>query len=440
MDIERLGKKYLWHPYTQMSEMLDSKIRVIVKGEGFYLIDSEGNKYIDSIASMWCNVWGHSNNELLDAIKEQLYTLPHSSLFGLSNDKAILLAERLAKLTKLDKVFYADNGSSAVEIAIKMAIQYWKNINEPRDKIISLKKGYHGDTIGAISVGYLEHFFTNYKDLLFDVKRLDTPYIFRKSIEMSDEDYINYCIDIVESELKENPACMIMESGAQLAGGVIIYPNNYQAEISRLCKKYDTLLILDEIATGFGRLGNMVEFIAQDSMPDIATFGKMLTGGYLPLSAVLTTNDIFDAFLGNYYDNKQLFHGHTFTGYPLGCIAALTNIHLYEKYNLIQNVRRKSDIIKKRLEEFKSDIIGDIRHKGMAVGIELVKPKSKEPLRSKESMTHLIMEEGLKRGSYIRSLGHIILLMPALAMDNDTLTRVLDITYDIIKSLEKINA
>jgi len=440
MDIEELDKRYLWHPYTQMSEMLSSKIRVIVRGEGFYLIDKDGNKYIDAVSSMWCNVWGHNNIELINAIKEQLYTLPHSSLFGLSNDKAILLAEMLCKLTKLDKVFYAENGSSAVEVAIKMAIQYWRNINEPKYNIISLKHGYHGDTIGSISVGYIEDFFSNYKDLLFNVKRLDSPYLFRKSIDMSDDDYINYCIDIVEQALKENPACMIMESGAQLAGGVIIYPQNYQAKISELCKKYDTLLILDEIATGFGRLGNMIEFIAQNSMPDIAIFGKMLTGGYLPLSAVLTSNKIYNAFLDDYYKNKQLFHGHTFTGHPLGCVAALTNIQLYEKYKLIEEVRRKSSIIKNRLEEFKSNIIGDIRHKGMVAGIELVKPNSKEPLRFRQSMTYTIMDEGFKRGVYIRPLGNVMLIIPALAIDDHTLNKVLDIAYDIIKSLERINA
>lgn len=439
MNLEELDKLYLWHPYTQMQEMLDRKIRIIERAEGFYLIDTEGNRYIDGAASMWCNVWGHTKKELVDVMKEQLDKLQHSSLFGLSNDKAILLAERLCKLTNMDKVFYASDGSSAIEVAIKMAIQYWKNNGEKRNKIVALKNGYHGDTIGSMSVGYVEQFFSNYKQLLFNVKHVESPYLFRKSKDMQDQDYINYCLDLIESELKDqDAACVIMESGAQLAGGAIIYPPNYQHTISKLCKEYDSLLILDEIATGFGRLGNMVEFIAQESEPDIVTFGKMLTAGYMPLSVTLTTNKIYDEFLGDYYDNKQLFHGHTYTGHPLACVIALTNIDLYKRYNLIDNIKEKSRIIEDRVKEFDSKIIGDIRHKGMAVGIELVKENSKEPLRLKRAINHVIMEEAFKRGAYIRPLANIIMIMPPLAIDNDTLNRLLDITDDVIKTIEKM--
>ena len=436
MNLEDLDKKYLWHPYTQMQEMLDGKIRVINRAEGFHLIDMEGNRYIDGVASMWCNVWGHGRREIIDAIKDQLDKVQHSSLFGLSNDKAIILAERLCRLTNMDKVFYTNDGSSAVEVAIKMAVQYWQNINEKRSKIIALKNGYHGDTIGSMSVGYVEQFFSNYKQLLFDVKHLDSPYLFRKSKDMSDEDYINYCIDMVEKELKDDVICLIMESGAQLAGGAVIYPDNYQSKISKLCKKYNTLLILDEIATGFGRLGNMVEFLAQDSEPDIVTFGKMLTAGYMPLAATLTTDKIYNAFLADYYHNKQLFHGHTFTGYPLAASTALANLDLYKQYNLIDEVRRKSKIIANRLKEFDSSIIGDIRHKGMAVGIELV--KDKEPLRLRRAVNHVIMEEAFKRGAYIRPLANIMMLMPPLAIDDDSLNKLLDIAYDVIKAIEHI--
>ncbi|RMF30970.1 MAG: aspartate aminotransferase family protein [Candidatus Nitrosothermus koennekii] len=239
-------------------------------------------------------------------------------------------------------------------------------------------------------------------------------------------------------ELKEHPICMIMENGAQFAGGAIIYPNNYQHNISKLCKEYDTLFILDEIATGFGRLGNMIEFIAQDSKPDIVTFGKMLTAGYLPLSVTLTNNKIYDAFLADYYDNKQLFHGHTYTGYPLACATALTNLELYDKYNLIDEVRKKSKIIENRLKEFNNRIIGDIRHKGMAVGIELINPNDKTPLRLKRAVNHVIMEEAFKRGAYLRPLANIMMLMPPLAIDNDSLNKLLDITYDVINTLEKM--
>ncbi|RMF31526.1 MAG: aspartate aminotransferase family protein, partial [Candidatus Nitrosothermus koennekii] len=202
MNLEEIDREHLWHPYTQMQEMLDRKIRIIDRAEGFHLIDIEGNRYIDGVASMWCNVWGHNRVEIINTIKEQINNLTHSSLFGLSNDKAILLAERLSNLTGMDKVFYANDGSSAVEVAIKIAVQYWKNIGEKRDKIIALKNGYHGDTIGSMSVGYVEQFFSNYKQLLFNVKHVDSPYMYRKSKDMSDRDYINYCLDAVEKELK----------------------------------------------------------------------------------------------------------------------------------------------------------------------------------------------------------------------------------------------
>ncbi|MEM2855706.1 MAG: adenosylmethionine--8-amino-7-oxononanoate transaminase [Candidatus Nitrosocaldaceae archaeon] len=430
MNLEELDKKYIWHPYTQMRDALLSKIRVIERAEGFYLIDSEGNRYIDGVASMWCNVWGHGKREIIDAIKEEIDRLQHSSLFGLSNDKAIILAEKLCKLTYMDKVFYSGDGSSAVEVALKMALQYWINNKEKRKKVISLKNGYHGDTIGTMSIGYIEDFFSNYKQLLFDVKQITPPYIHRR-VEMSDEDYINHCIDVIERELKDEPICLIMESGAQVAGGALIYPKGYQSRVSKLCREYDTLFILDEIATGFGRLGNMIEFIAQDSRPDIVTFGKMLTAGYLPLAATLTTEKIFNAFLGEYHEHKQLYHGHTFTGNPLACVAALSNLDLYEKYNLIEDVRRKERIIASRLEEFKSDIIEEIRHKGMMIGIQL------KNIRVGKAINYLIMEEGFKRGAYIRPLGNVMMLMPPLSIDDCVLEKLLDIAYNIIRDIEK---
>ena len=435
--LEDLDKRYVWHPYTQMKHMLNSKVRVIVRADGFYLIDEHNNRYIDGVASMWCNVWGHGRREIVDAIKEQLDRLQHSSLFGLASEQSILLAERLARIARMDKVFYASDGASAIEVAIKMALQYWNNINEHRSKFVALKNGYHGDTIGAMSVGYVEQFFKSYKRLLFKVKHVDSPYLFRKSKDMSDQDYINYCIDCIEEQLKDNDTiALVMESGAQLAGGAIIYPNDYQSKVSKLCKQYDTLLILDEIASGLGRLGNMVEYIAQGSDADIVTFGKMLTAGYLPLSATLAKDKIYQAFIADFYDDKQLFHGHTFTGNALACTAALANLELYDRYKLLSIVKRNESIIRSRLNEFKSKIIGDIRHKGMAVGIELVDPRDNKPLRLKEPITHVIMDEAFKRGAYIRPLANIIMLMPPLAIDEHTLDRLLDVAYDVIKAIE----
>lgn len=427
-----------------MKDWQDFDIKVISKAKGSWLIDSEGRKYLDGVASMWCNVWGHTRKEIVNAMIDQVKRLQHSTLFGLANEPAILLAQMMVKQAKgMSRVFYSDNGSTAVEVALKMALQYWRNSGKPnRNRFIALQNGYHGDTIGAMSVGYIQNFFANYRKVLFSVHRVPSPYLYRRPNNMSEDEFVNHCIDSMEMILKKNSnvAAVIMESGAQLAGGAIIYPDGYQKEIKKLCEKYGTLLILDEIATGFGRLGSMVEYIKQESMPDIVAFGKMLTAGYLPLAATLSTEEIYNAFLGEFDEYKQLFHGHTFTGNPIGCATAIANLELYKKEKLIENVRRKSKIIEKRLDEIEGyEIVGDVRHKGMLAGIELVNDKkSKRALRlKKERINYLIMRESLKRGVFLRPLGHIMLLVPPLAIPNKELDMLLDVAVEIIECTQK---
>lgn len=427
-----------------MKDWQDFDIKVISKAKGSWLIDSEGRKYLDGVASMWCNVWGHTRKEIVNAMIDQVKRLQHSTLFGLVNEPAILLAQMMVKQAKgMSRVFYSDNGSTAVEVALKMALQYWRNSGKPnRNRFIALQNGYHGDTIGAMSVGYIQNFFANYRKVLFSVHRVPSPYLYRRPNNMSEDEFVNHCIDSMEMILKKNSnvAAVIMESGAQLAGGAIIYPDGYQKEIKKLCEKYGTLLILDEIATGFGRLGSMVEYIKQESMPDIVAFGKMLTAGYLPLAATLSTEEIYNAFLGEFDEYKQLFHGHTFTGNPIGCATAIANLELYKKEKLIESVRRKSKIIEKRLDEIEGyEIVGDVRHKGMLAGIELVNDKkSKRALRlKKERINYLIMRESLKRGVFLRPLGHIMLLVPPLAIPNKELDMLLDVAVEIIEYIQK---
>ncbi|MGH9878863.1 MAG: aminotransferase class III-fold pyridoxal phosphate-dependent enzyme, partial [Nitrososphaerales archaeon] len=236
-------------------------------------------------------------------------------------------------------------------------------------------------------------------------------------------------------------AAVIMESGAQLAGGAIIFPDGYQKEIKKLCEKYDTLFILDEIATGLGRLGSMFEYRKQQSMPDIVTFGKMLTAGYLPLAATLATQDVYDAFLGEFDEHKHLFHGHTFTGNPIACATAIANLRLYKTEHLIEALPEKSRVIEKRLGEIEQfDIVGDVRHKGMLVGIELVNDKkSKKPCTIKGMrINYRIMQESLKRGVFLRPLGHIVLLVPPLAIPVKELNILLDVAIEIIKQIQKL--
>ena len=427
-----------------MKDWQDFDIKVISKAKGPWLVDSEGRKYLDGVASMWCNVWGHTRKEIVSALIDQVKRLQHSTLFGLANEPAILLAQMMVKQAKgMSRVFYSDNGSTAVEVALKMALQYWRNSGKPnKNRFIALQNGYHGDTIGAMSVGYIRNFFTNYRKVLFSAQRAPSPYLYRRPNNMSEDDFVTHCIDSMEMILKKNSnvAAVIMESGAQLAGGAIIYPDGYQKEIKKLCEKYGTLLILDEIATGFGRLGSMVEYIKQESMPDIVAFGKMLTAGYLPLAATLSTEEIYNAFFGEFDEYKQLFHGHTFTGNPIGCATAIANLELYKKEKLIESVRRKSKIIRKRLDEIEEyEIVGDVRHKGMLAGIELVNDKkSKRALRlKKERINYLIMRESLKRGVFLRPLGHIMLLVPPLAIPNKELDMLLDISVEIIEYIQK---
>ena len=428
-----------------MKDWQDFDIKVIKKAKGPWLIDSEGKKYLDGVASMWCNVWGHTRKEIVNAMVDQIMKLQHSTLFGLANEPSILLAEMLVKYAKgMSRVFYSDNGSTAIEVALKMALQYWRNIGKvDKNKFVVLQNGYHGDTIGAMSVGYIENFFANYKKVLFSVQRAPSPYLYRKANNMSDKEFVIHCIDSMEQILKNDKeiAAVIMESGAQLAGGAIIYPDGYQKEIKKLCQKYDTLLILDEIATGLGRLGSMVEYIKQESVPDIVAFGKMLTAGYLPLAATLSNEEVYNAFLGEFEEQKHLFHGHTFTGNPIACATANTNLQLYKKEQLIENVQRKSRIIEKRLDEIeKFEIVGDVRHKGMMIGIELVNDKkSKKPFVVKgKRVNYLVMQESLKRGVFLRPLGHIMLLVPPLAISTKELNMLIDVAIEIIRCIQKM--
>ena len=449
-SLDKDDKQFVWHPYTQMKDwMQQNNNKIIVKGDGFYLIDSDGNKYLDGIASMWCNVWGHSQNAVTDAMIVQIKTIQHSTLFGLANEPSVNLAEKLLKIAKgMDRVFYSDNGSTAIEVALKMALQYYANIGKPeKNHFISIENGYHGDTVATMSVGYIKKYFGAYKPLLTPVFRAPSP-LYKNSNKINGEDrkkestdFIEKCIEKTENIFKKysKKCCaLVMESGAQIAGGVIIYPPGYQKRIAEICQKYDVLLILDEIATGFGRLGNMIEYMAQDSTPDIVCFGKALTAGYFPLAVTLTTNKIYESFLGEYSENKQFYHGHTFTGNPIGCATALANIEAYQQQNLIQQIRENSKHISKRLREIeRSNIIKDIRHKGLLTGIELEKNgKPIEILKDNQRLNYFVMKESLKMGVFLRSLGNILMFIPPLAINQEDLDKIIDVQFKLIKMIE----
>ncbi|TBR08687.1 MAG: adenosylmethionine--8-amino-7-oxononanoate transaminase [Candidatus Nitrosotenuis sp.] len=429
----------VWHPYTQMSEW-DSFTK-IVKGQGMWLVDSNGNKMLDGVASMWCNVWGHSKKELIYAIKKQSEKIAHSSLFNLTNDQAELLAKKLVNISPhMHKVFYSDDGSTAMEVSFKIALQYWQNKGEKaKSQFATLQNGYHGDTFGAMSVGYVPGFFSKFKDQLYKTIQIPFANSYRLPNNTTPAEHQNQCLGKIEKLFSNNDkiAAFVMESGAQMAGGVNIYQDGFQGKISSLCKKHGVLLILDEIATGFGRLGSLVEYVSQNSRPDIVSYGKMLTGGYITMAATLASKNIYDSFLGKYSDMRHIYHGHTFTGNPLSCAVANENLDLYKKTNLIKKIQKTSKVFEKRTQEIMDlKAVGDIRHKGMLMGIELVRDRRKKtPISFKKSTNKVIFDEAKKNGIYLRTLGNIVMLVPPLAISESELNYLIDGTIRTIKNV-----
>ncbi len=408
-----------------------------------WLIDQDGNKFLDGVASMWCNVWGHSKKELVNVIIKQTKKLQHSSLFNFTNEPVEILAKKLTKLSPgMAQVFFSDNGSTAMEVSIKIALQYWNNLGlKNKTKITTLENGYHGDTFGAMSVGYVPEFFSKFKSKLFSTVQFPVPNSYHVPNNFTKNEFTNYCLEKIEKKLCEDEsiAAFVMESGAQVAGGVNIYPAGFQKQVNEICKKYDVLFVLDEIATGFGRLGSMVEYKNQKCRPDIVSFGKMLTGGYLTLAATLVTKKISDSFLGRFSEMKHLFHGHTYTGNPIAASLANENLRLYQKTKLIQKIQKTSKILKERIPEFyELELVGDVRHKGMLMGIELVENRErKNPIRTKKSINKIVFDEGKKHHIFFRTLGNIIMLVPPLAISKKEINLLIDGTLDTIKGITR---
>jgi len=418
------------------------KRRIINSGQDFYFYDDEGNKYLDGISNMWCNVWGFSENRITNAMINQIKQIPHSTIFGIGNDKSIELSNDFIKLTKgLSKVFFTDNGSSAIEAALKIALQYWYNQgNIKKTSFFSIADGYHGDTIGAMSVGYVEKYFKSYKRLLCKCHVIPSPKrTFPDGIVNSEK--LNLLLERTEKIIEKNAdktAALIMESGAQVAGGVNIYPTHYQKRINEMCKKHNVLFILDEIATGFGRLGNMIEYIAQETVPDIACFGKAITGGYFPLALTVTSNKIFHEFSGSMRDQKHLFHGHTFAGHPIGCTAVIENLRMYKENNLLSKIRSNAKQLKKRLKEFQFiPIVKNIRAKGLLAGFELAVNDNPITMIDNIPLSYFVMRESLKRGVLLRSLGATMIIIPPLAIDSHSLNKIIDTQLEIVKDINR---
>ena len=436
-------KDYLWHPFTQMRDWLAEEPIIIERGEGVYLIDIDGNRYLDGIASMWTNVHGHNHPELNAALKNQLGNIAHSTLLGYSNIPAIQLAQKLVEITPkgLNKVFYSDNGSTAVEVALKMAFQYWQHQGQPQRKLfVHFDKAYHGDTVGAMSVGGIESFHSTFNTLLFNSISVSAPETYR-SFSVAEALKTRW-LDAVEQTLSkhsEQIAGIILEPLVQGAGGMLISPKGFLKELAALAKKWGTLLIVDEVMTGFGRTGKMWACEHENVTPDLLCTAKGLAAGYLPLAATLTTDEIYNAFLGEYSDLKTFFHGHTFTGNPLACAVALENIAIFERENLLDRLQTTIKHFQNRLQGFYAlPHVGDVRVCGMAAGIELMKnPDTYTSYPFEEKIGIRVCKAALAQGAILRPLVNTIVLMPPLQISISELDFLLDRTYRAINTVTK---
>lgn len=440
-------RQYVWHPFTQMKSWNEEEPLIIVSGKGNLVIDVQGNEYIDAYSSLWCNVHGHNVPEINAAVKNQLDLIAHSTLLGAANVPSILLAEKLIQIAPegLTKVFYSDSGATAVEIALKMAYQYWTHIEgKPRKSFITFQEAYHGDTVGSVSLGGMPLFHDIFKGLLFDTHKIPATSTLKQGKTISLEEAGSISLAQAEKVLKTNQGqviAIVVEPLVFGAAGMIVQPEGFVKKLSLLALEYDTLLICDEVATGFGRTGEMFACNSEAVCPDIMTVAKGLTGGYLPVAATLTREKIFNAFLGEFTENKTFFHGHTYTGNQLGCAAALANLDLMEKNQTLTHVKRISALFASKLTKMaeQSPFIGEIRRKGLMTGIEIVQSKkNRVPFPAEKRAGHKIIMECRKHGVLTRNLGDVIVINPPLSiteMELDRILSALELSIDKIANI-----
>ena len=439
---EELDKKYIWHPFTQMKGWVENPQLVIERGDGVKLYDTEGRGYYDGISSLWVNIHGHRRREIDDAIKAQIDKISHSTLLGLINQPSAEFAEKLVEITPegLNKVFYSDDGSTAVEAAVKIAFQYWQFKGRPeKQQFINLGDSYHGDTVGAVSVGNIDVFHKVYKPLLFATKKMTCPSFYHSKLGFkTEEEFLKYLLDELEDYLKENArhvAAMIIEPLVQAAAGMLMQPKGYIKGVRELTKKYGVLLIVDEVATGFGRTGKMFACDLAGISPDIMCLSKGLTGGYMPMAVAITTQKIFDAFYADYIEGKAFMHSHTYAGNPLACSAACAVLDILEEETIIENAQEKAVYFTNKIKEKFANHpnVGDIRHIGLINAIELVEDKAaKKGFDSKLRVGYQIYKKALKKGVILRPLGNVIYFNPPLIIEKADMDYVIEVAYECL--------
>jgi adenosylmethionine-8-amino-7-oxononanoate aminotransferase len=445
-QLEQWDREHVWHPFTPMQAYAAEKPLIIAEARGCFLVDLDGREYLDGVSSLWCNVHGHRVPQLDDALRWQLDAVAHSTLLGLSNVPAIRLARRLVELAPpgLNHVFYSDNGATAVEVALKMAFQYWRQCPQPRPektRYLALTRAYHGDTLGDVSVGDIERFHGLFSPLLFPTVRAPAPYCYRCPLGLERSSCKMDCADELEELIgrhAETLAAVVIEPLVQGAAGMIVAPQGYLHRVREATRRHNVLLIADEVAVGFGRTGTMFACTQEDVSPDFLCLAKGLTGGYLPLAATLTTDAVYNAFLGPPLAGRTFYHGHTYTGNPLGAAVALANLDLLQSPSGLSSLPEKIERMRGHLGRLRDfAIVGDIRQKGLLAGVELVKDrKTKEPFPAEQRMGARFCQLARERGVLLRPLGDVIVVMPPLAIDPPLLDHLGDVMVQCMKTLE----
>jgi adenosylmethionine---8-amino-7-oxononanoate aminotransferase len=420
----QLDHTHLWHPFTQQQDWVAEEPVMIEGAEGCELIDADGNRYLDGVSSLWCNVHGHRHPLIDRAIREQLERVAHTTMLGLSHPRASELAARLVAIAPpgLNRVFYSDSGSTAVEVALKMAFQYWQHRGGQhvrRTSFICLRDAYHGDTVGSVSVGGIDLFHSTFGPLLFDAHRA----------EPGDIDDMARLLARHEEEL----AAVIVEPLVQGAAGILTHPPGYLRAVRELTERHGVLLICDEVATGFGRTGTMFACEQERVAPDLMCVAKGLTGGYMPLAATLATESIYEAFLADHAEFKTFFHGHTYTGNPLACAAALASLEVFRRERTLVRLQPKIRMLAESLADVQlMPEVREVRQCGLMVGIDL--GKHDPALR----MGHRVAREARKRGVIVRPLGDVVVLMPPLSISLQDLRRLVEVTAESIAAARPV--
>ncbi len=427
---------HLWHPFTPLADWYATDPLIIASGDGIYLYDTEGNRYLDAVSSLWCNVHGHRHPTIDAAIRDQLDRVAHSTLLGASHAPSITLARRLVELAPsgLTRVFFSDDGATAVEVALKMAFQYWRQKANPepqRTRFLALSGAYHGDTIGDVSLGGVARFHSLFEPLLFATLRAPAPHCYRCPLGLARPDCRTACLDEVERLLaahRGEVAAVVVEPLVQGAAGMIVHPDGYLKGLRTLCDRYDTLLIADEVAVGFGRTGTMFACEQEQVTPDFLCLAKGITGGYLPLAATLTTERVHAEFVGDAAAGRTFCHGHTYGGNPLGAAAALASLRVFDEEKTLQSLPVKSARLAARLEEFRGlPHVGDVRSRGLIGAVELVEDVVlKRPFPTSMQFGAKICAAARKRGVLMRPLGDVLVFMPPMSIPGNALDELID--------------